>query len=349
MIFLIEGLIPSGYFHGALGGLQADMAVFRELLGTKLPKLAKHLQKLQGPQDERALEPPLTNVFTMQWFLTLFCNCLPINCVLRVWDLILIEGSDVLLRTALAIWSLLEEKILLAKTADDFYCKMGALSGELLNGTLIDSNGLVQRIVDLGPIKDLDRMRERHRQSIPSLKQKKGLKVFYSDDDLESDEESKMAVATVWGGLRGQSRRNSQPNVRAQNNVDTKERIALDINILKKQYNKLRERQKQAHVILSSAVARQPSSSSANANPPIQPATTSGNQVNNLLAGKSAIISNKRRIGPPLGAVPLARNIKQSKPIKVPQKSFKGDSGASKETSLNWNDIKQDENTTKQR
>lgn len=55
------------------------------------------------------LEPPLINVFTMQWFLTLFCTCLPINCVLRVWDLVLIEGSDILLRTALAIWGLLEE------------------------------------------------------------------------------------------------------------------------------------------------------------------------------------------------------------------------------------------------
>lgn len=39
MIFLIEGLLPPGYFCGSLGGLQADMAVFRELLGTKLPKL----------------------------------------------------------------------------------------------------------------------------------------------------------------------------------------------------------------------------------------------------------------------------------------------------------------------
>uniref|UniRef100_A0A336LYT1 CSON006250 protein n=1 Tax=Culicoides sonorensis TaxID=179676 RepID=A0A336LYT1_CULSO len=338
MIFLIEGLIPSGYFHGSLGGLQADMAVFIELLGTKLPRLARHLQKLQGPQNERALEPPLTNVFTMQWFLTLFCNCLPINCVLRVWDLILIEGSDVLLRTALAIWSLLEEKILLAKTADDFYCKMGILSGELLNGTLIDSNGLVQKIVDFGPIKDLNRMRERHRQSIPSLKQKKGLKIFYSDDDLESDEESKMAVATAWGGLRNQSRRNSQPNVRAQNNVDTKERIALDINTLKKQYNKLRERQKQAHVILSSAVKSTNATQSTTSK-------SSGNQVNNLLAGKSAIISNKRRSGPPPGTVPLPRSInKQSKPIKVPPKSFKPDSSV---TSLNWKDIKQDENISK--
>ena len=54
-------------------------------------------------------EPPLTNVFTMQWFLTLFSTCLPKDLVLRVWDLILLEGNEVLLRTALAIWKDLEE------------------------------------------------------------------------------------------------------------------------------------------------------------------------------------------------------------------------------------------------
>ena len=57
-------------------------------------------------------EPPLTNVFTMQWFLTLFSTCLPRDTVLRVWDLILLEGNEVLLRTALAIWKGLEELVL---------------------------------------------------------------------------------------------------------------------------------------------------------------------------------------------------------------------------------------------
>lgn len=90
-------------------GLQADMAVFRELLGFKLPKLARHLQKLQNSTNEPSFEPPIINVFTMQWFLTLFCNCLPMGYVLRIWDLIMIEGSDILLRTALSIWKLLEE------------------------------------------------------------------------------------------------------------------------------------------------------------------------------------------------------------------------------------------------
>lgn len=139
MIYLIEGVLPKGYFSGSLGGLQADMAVFREILSTRLPKLSKHLQKLQGTIGDSkytfywytqsiwpcitttvfnlldfsfridSMDPPLINVFTMQWFLTLFCTCLPKSCVLRVWDLILIEGSDILLRTALAIWASISE------------------------------------------------------------------------------------------------------------------------------------------------------------------------------------------------------------------------------------------------
>lgn len=90
-------------------GLQADMAVFRELLGYKLPKLARHLEKLQGSTQEPSFEPPIINVFTIQWFLTLFCNCLPMSYVLRIWDLIMIEGSDILLRAALSIWKMMEE------------------------------------------------------------------------------------------------------------------------------------------------------------------------------------------------------------------------------------------------
>lgn len=47
MIYLIEGVLPQGYFCGSLGGLQADMAVFREILAARLPKLSKHLHRLQ--------------------------------------------------------------------------------------------------------------------------------------------------------------------------------------------------------------------------------------------------------------------------------------------------------------
>ena len=113
MIFMIEGVLPECYFTNNLRGLSVDMAVFRDLLKLRLPRLSKHLDDLQKDAREGAsgtsYEPPLTNVFTMQWFLTLFSTCLPRDTVLRVWDLILLEGNEVLLRTALAIWKGLEE------------------------------------------------------------------------------------------------------------------------------------------------------------------------------------------------------------------------------------------------
>lgn len=174
MIYLIEGVLPPGYFSGALTGLQADMGVFRELLSTKLPRLSKHLQKLQGLTE--GLEPPLINVFTMQWFLTLFCTCLPYKCVLRIWDLILTDGGDILLRTALALWELLESRILATRTADDFYCKMGLLSGDMLNGSLIEPNELVQRVVSMGPINGLPKLRDKHLHNIAQWKDKRKLR-----------------------------------------------------------------------------------------------------------------------------------------------------------------------------
>lgn len=113
MIYLIEGVLPTSYFANNLRGLSVDMAAFRDLLRLRLPELAKHLEKLQNQAQDCATgasyEPPLINVFTMQWFLTLFSNCLPISIVLRIWDLIFLEGNEILIRTALAIWDILQE------------------------------------------------------------------------------------------------------------------------------------------------------------------------------------------------------------------------------------------------
>lgn len=62
------------------------------------------------------------------------------------------------------------------KSADDFYCKMGMLSGELLNGHLFDSNGLIQKVVDLGPIPELQKLRDKHLYNITPWRDKRGLK-----------------------------------------------------------------------------------------------------------------------------------------------------------------------------
>lgn len=78
-------------------------------------------------------------------------------------------------------------RILATKTADDFYCKMGMLSGELLNGHLFDSNGLIQKIVDLGPIQELQKMRDKHLYQVTPWKDKRGLRYNFYIYDLIYD------------------------------------------------------------------------------------------------------------------------------------------------------------------
>lgn len=53
---------------------------------------------------------------------------------------------------------------------------MGTISGDLLNGSVIDSNGLIQKIVDLGPIQELQKLRDKHLYNIAPWREKKGLK-----------------------------------------------------------------------------------------------------------------------------------------------------------------------------
>uniref|UniRef100_A0ABD2WE25 Rab-GAP TBC domain-containing protein n=1 Tax=Trichogramma kaykai TaxID=54128 RepID=A0ABD2WE25_9HYME len=288
MIHLIEGVLPEGYFADSLRGLSIDMAVFRDLLRMRLPRLSKHLESLQSdPKDPKAgkhFEPPLTNVFTMQWFLTLFCHCLPQDAVLRVWDLIFLEGDDVLLRTALAIWEGLSERIMTVHSADEFYSIMGVLAREMLEFT--DTNHLVKTIVGMGRLNGVTSLREKHRYNITPWARR-----LSDDEESETDDER-------LGSADGSRTKKSATSTTTQALAPTseRERLALDISTLKQQYAKLRERQRQAHIILSAACARQTMVTTA--------ATTTGQAMNHLLVGKNALMSAKnRQLGPNSGSL----------------------------------------------
>lgn len=92
--------------------------------------------------------------------------------------------------------------------------------------------------------------------SIESFQSIRFFRLIYTEGDPETEEESRLAVAAAWG-LRT-ARRGSNATV-VKGNSD-REKIALDINILKKQYDKLKERQKQAHIILTSGESESGSS-----------------------------------------------------------------------------------------
>lgn len=122
-------------------------------------------------------------------------------------------------------------------------------------------------------------------------------RLYYSDEEADSDDDSHLAVTTA-SGIRGNRRGSSGLPSSSKTTSDNKDRLALDISILKKQYERLRERQRQAHIILTTAVARQ--AMNASSSPSLQ--------MNQLLLGRNAIVTNKgRRIGPPPGAIPPIR------------------------------------------
>ncbi|XP_064604966.1 TBC1 domain family member 30-like [Liolophura sinensis] len=203
MIYLIDHVLPDSYFDNNLRALSVDMAVFRDLLRWKYPKLSKHLNHLQQASGEKCAgpnyEPPLTNVFTMQWFLTLFATCLPKHIVLRVWDSILLEGSEILLRTALVIWGKLSGHILGVSSADEFYTVMGYLCQDLMDGKMVDADDLIKTVYAMAqfPFPQLEELREKYTYNITPFSAAVNAKKpprhmtvgMFSDDDDWDDED----------------------------------------------------------------------------------------------------------------------------------------------------------------
>lgn len=206
MIYLIDKVLPDSYFANNLRALSVDMAVFRDLLRLKLPRLSQHLHHLQKAANREAggsYEPPLTNVFTMQWFLTMFATCLPAPTVLKIWDSVFFEGSEVLFRVGLAIWERLGERIEYCQTADEFYSTMGCLTQEMLEHNLIDPTELMQEVYSMAvfPFPQLAELREKYTYNITpfptSVKSNGsgGLGSWESDDDADMDDEDSVVTA----------------------------------------------------------------------------------------------------------------------------------------------------------
>ncbi|GAB6026567.1 hypothetical protein CHUAL_012983 [Chamberlinius hualienensis] len=337
MIYLIEGVLPESYFANNLRGLSVDMAVFRDLLRIRFPTLSTHLDNLQMQAKDSIsgtiYEPPLTNVFTIQWFLTIFTNCLPKSSVFRVWDLMFLEGNEILLRTALTIWDALTPHIMTVECADEFYSVMGTLTRETLEFGVINENNLVKTVCTLAPFPypQLSELRDKYTYNItpfntvvvPTDITKKSAQLLYSDDEDEDNEQMKMAAwcfvtafppqlsisnKAAAGGTTGHGLSPSSsgtnfssigPGAYGYNinhtsdqlnkSAPSPERMSLDISMLKKQYTKLRERQKQARVIFRASI-KQPNDDNGRT-AQVKPRTA----VNHLLLGKKPLTTRRYR------------------------------------------------------
>ncbi|XP_065673556.1 TBC1 domain family member 30 isoform X2 [Hydra vulgaris] len=212
MIYVIDYVLPRNYFSNNLHALSVDMAVLRDLMNIKLPELARLLQHLQKEamnsklNSSASYEPPLINMFTMQWFLTLFATCLPRHTVLRIWDSVLLEGSEVLLRTALVLWSNLACYFENVNSAPDFYMKMGQLIQDLMSDDFVNVQKLIQSVYQMAsfPWKMLVELREKYTYDIhpfTTFNTEKKAEKYSKVKKFVSDEEDSAADDQVPGCL----------------------------------------------------------------------------------------------------------------------------------------------------
>ncbi|XP_069798337.1 TBC1 domain family member 30-like [Narcine bancroftii] len=146
LVYLLDQVLPHNYFANSISALTVDVTVFHELLKIQMPELSQHLEQLcraaKQAGDGRCVLP-LHTVVSMHWFLTLFTSCLPKESVLRIFDAIFFEGSEVLLCVALAIWAQLEEWIKQCQTMDEVSQQFGR---EMMERNLMDPGELMQAV-----------------------------------------------------------------------------------------------------------------------------------------------------------------------------------------------------------
>ncbi|KAF2236767.1 RabGAP/TBC, partial [Viridothelium virens] len=98
--------------HGtSLEGANVDIAVLMSLLKETLPRVWTAVNDVRTGDPQTATRLPTVSLATTSWFMSVFVGTLPIETVLRVWDVLFYEGSKTLFRVALAIFKMAETRV----------------------------------------------------------------------------------------------------------------------------------------------------------------------------------------------------------------------------------------------
>ena len=123
LVCLIEKILPSEYYTSHLLVSQADQRVLVELVSEHMPKLHDHMAEL-------GVDLP---AITFAWFLSLYTDCLPVETLFRVWDVMFVEGMVILFRVAMAVLKLYESELLATTSASSFYGLAHSLTSRLFS------------------------------------------------------------------------------------------------------------------------------------------------------------------------------------------------------------------------
>lgn len=124
-----KGLRISGYYKEGMTDLMRDILVLESILETRLKRVHAKF-RIFGID---------IGWICAEWFLCLFSISLPINTLLRVWDVLMLEGDKVLFRISFGIFKMNEAKILELDSYNSLlmYCKN-------MSKVLVEHNELIK-------------------------------------------------------------------------------------------------------------------------------------------------------------------------------------------------------------
>lgn len=141
--FWMLHIITTEYLPGthdvSLEGANVDLWVLMIAFKESMPQLWPKIGSVDGSSGPRDARLPTISLCTTSWFMSLFIGTLPIESVLRVWDILFYEGSRTLFRIALAIFKLGEQRIKAISDPMEIFQIVQALPRGMLDvGTLME-------------------------------------------------------------------------------------------------------------------------------------------------------------------------------------------------------------------
>ena len=108
MLHIITARYLPGTHEISLEGANVDLWVLMLALKEEQPKV---WTRIGGEKTINPAKLPPVSLCTTPWFMSLFIGTLPVESVLRVWDMLFYDGSTVIFRAALAIFRMGEPDI----------------------------------------------------------------------------------------------------------------------------------------------------------------------------------------------------------------------------------------------
>ena len=137
LVVLCENILPAYYAPG-MPGLLTDVRVLARLCHTHLPRLARHIDTLQLPWE----------LLCSKWFICLYCEVLPVETVLRLWDAVFYEGDKILLRAGLGLLKVHNDRLV---AQPDLASMMAELKLVERGGQVLGCHAFLQEITVRGP------------------------------------------------------------------------------------------------------------------------------------------------------------------------------------------------------